>query len=127
MSERRVQLPSGREVDVAEGLKFCYDLSETDTQILIELLKGGEYSVDELASKLGLSKATVNRSLNKLVELGFVSRRREKREGVGRPRFKYYVEDPSKVISRIEADIDMCALEFKKKVRSLIETSKPQS
>ena len=56
-----------------------------------------------------------------------MSRRREKREGVGRPRFKYYVEDPSKVISRIEADIDMCALEFKKKVRSLIETSKPQS
>ena len=120
--ERKVQLPSGREVDVAEGLRFCYDLSETDTQILIELLRGGEYSVDELASKLGLSKATVNRSLNKLVELGFVNRRREKREGVGRPKFKYFVEDASRVIRRIESDIDACAAEFKKRIRALLGT-----
>ncbi len=121
MSEKKFQLPSGREVDVAEGLRFCYDLSETDTQILIELLKGGEYSVDELAAKLGLSKATVNRSLNKLVELGFVSRRREKREGVGRPKFRYYIEEPQKVLEKIEKDIDTCAAEFKRKMRALLE------
>ncbi len=123
MAEQKLQLPSRREITIAEGLKFCYDLSETDTQILIELLKGGEYSVDELASKLGLSKATVNRSLNKLVELGFVSRRREKREGVGRPRFKYFVEDARKVIERIERDVDACAEEFKRKIRSLLQGS----
>jgi predicted transcriptional regulator len=121
MAEQKLKLPSRREITIAEGLRFCYDLSETDTQILLELLGGGEYSVDELASKLGLSKATVNRSLNKLVELGFVMRRREKREGVGRPKFKYYIEDPMKIVERIERDVDACAEEFKQKIRELIQ------
>ncbi len=118
--EIRLRLPSGREATIAEGLRFCYDLSETDTQILIELLQGGEYTVDELAEKLRLSKATVNRSLNKLVELGFVSRRREKRQSVGRPRFKYYVEDPKKVLEKIEHDLDACANVFKQKLKELL-------
>ena len=120
-AQGRISLPSGREVSITEGLRFCYDLSETDTQILIELLRGGEYSVNELAEKLGLSKATVNRSLNKLVELGFVSRKREKKEGVGRPKFKYYVEDPRKLIERLKQDFEACAAEFKKKVEMLLE------
>ncbi len=120
-SEERIHLPSGREVNITEGLRFCYDLSETDTQILLELLKGGEYSVNELAEKLGLSKATVNRSLNKLVELGFVSRKREKKEGVGRPKFKYYIDNPKELIERLKKDFEACAEEFKRRIEKLVE------
>ncbi len=65
---KRLRLPTGREVALLDGLKFCYDLSETDAVILFELLRGKEYTVDSLTDLLNLSKATINRGLTKLVE-----------------------------------------------------------
>lgn len=117
--ERKLRLPTGREAAIVEGLKFCYDLSETDAVILFELLRGEEYTVDDLTGKLGLSKATVNRGLTKLVELGFVSRRREKRSTVGRPRYVYYVKDPRKVIERMIEDFVQCSKAFQEALESL--------
>jgi predicted transcriptional regulator len=122
--ERRLRLPTGREAAIVEGLKFCYDLSETDALILFELLKGGEYTVDDLTQKLNLSKATINRGLAKLVELGFVSRTREKRSKVGRPRYRYYVSDPEAVIKRIITDFEECAKSFKEALMKLLEEIK---
>jgi len=84
----RLKLPTGREITLYDALKLCYDINETDTIILIELMKLGEQDVDGLAKRLNFSKATVNRSLNKLVNLGFIKRRKEHRLTVGRPRFK---------------------------------------
>ncbi len=117
MDEFRLRLPSGRESTLADVMRFCYDLSDTDTQILVEILKGGSegYTVEELAERLRLSKATANRSLNKIAELGFVSRKREKREGVGRPRYRYYVDDPARVISKIKEDLKNCCEEYMKR------------
>ncbi|ALL01113.1 HTH-type transcriptional regulator [Pyrodictium delaneyi] len=119
--EFRLKLPTGREAALVEGLRFCYDLSETDAIILFELLKGGEYTVDDLTRELRLSKATVNRSLSKLVEIGFVSRAREKRAGVGRPRYRYYVEDPRKVIMRVIEDFERCSSAFKEALQELLQ------
>ncbi len=119
--ERRLRLPTGREAAIVEGLKFCYDLSETDALILFELLKGGEYTVDDLTQKLNLSKATINRGLAKLVELGFVARTREKRSKVGRPRYRYYINNPKEVIDRIISDFEECAKSFKDALRQLLK------
>lgn len=120
LEEIRLRLPTGREASIVEGLRFCYDLSETDTAILMELLKGKEYTVDELAEKLKLSKATVNRSLTKLVEIGFVSRTREKKGGAGRPKYKYYVQDPEKVIQKIISDFEQCARTYREVLQELL-------
>ncbi|HIP65604.1 MAG TPA: MarR family transcriptional regulator [Pyrodictium sp.] len=120
----RIRLPSGKEIGLVDVLKFCYDLSETDTQILLKLVKGNEYDVDELAKELGLSKATVNRSLNKLVELGFIFRRRERRQTVGRPKYKYYVENPQNLIEKLKSDMEKCAEVMKQHISRLIENIK---
>jgi len=120
----RIRLPSGKEIGLVDVLKFCYDLSETDTQILLKLVKGNEYDVDELAKELGLSKATVNRSLNKLVELGFILRRRERRQTVGRPKYKYYVENPQNLIEKLKSDMEKCAEVMKQHISRLIESIK---
>ena len=111
VDEFRLRLPSGRESSLTDVMRFCYDLSDTDTQILVEVIKGGVegFTVEEVAERLKLSKATANRSLNKLVELGFILRRREKRQGVGRPRYKYYVDDPRKVVEKIKQDLRDCS------------------
>ncbi|KSW12752.1 TrmB family transcriptional regulator [Pyrodictium occultum] len=124
--EMKLKLPTGREAALVEGLRFCYDLSETDALILFELLKGGQYTVDDLTKKLGLSKATVNRSLAKLMEAGFVSRSREKRAGVGRPRYKYYIEDPEKVINKIIDDFDKCSQSFREALTELLRSIRAQ-
>ncbi|NPA04736.1 MAG: MarR family transcriptional regulator [Crenarchaeota archaeon] len=105
---RRSRAPSGREITLSDVLRFCYDFSETDIQILLRLLKGNEYDVDTLAAEMSLSKATVNRSLNKLVELGFASRRRAKKQSVGRPRSKYYISDKKEVLERLRRDVEAC-------------------
>jgi len=120
----RIKLPSGKEINLVDVLKFCYDLSETDTQILLKLVKGDEYDVDKLARELGLSKATVNRSLNKLVELGFVLRRRERRQSVGRPKYKYYVEDSQSLVEKLKNDMERCAEVMKRHISKLIEGMK---
>ena len=124
IEELRLRLPTGREANIVEGLRFCYDLSETDTAILFELLKGKEYTVDELAEKLKLSKATVNRSLTKLVEIGFVTRTREKKGGAGRPKYKYYVPDSEKVINKIIEDFEHCAEIYREVLQNLLKQLK---
>ncbi len=122
LAETRIRLPTGREAAIVEALRFCYDLSETDAIILFTLLRGGEYTVDDLVQKLGLSKATINRGLSKLVEIGFVQRTREQRSRVGRPRYKYFVQDPRRVIERIIHDFEECAKTFKEELERLLET-----
>ena len=123
MDEFRLRLPSGRESSLTDVMRFCYDLSDTDTQILVEVIRGGAdgFTVEELAERLRLSKATANRSLNKLVELGFVSRKREKRQGVGRPRYKYYVDDPRKVVEKIKQDLRECSTRYIERLDMFLE------
>ena len=116
----RVRLPSGREATPFDALKFCYNLSETDVEVLLLLLNGEKYDVESLATKLGLSKATVNRALNKLVAMGFVRKEREPRRAAGRPKYLYSVANPDELLRKIEDDLDVCAKIFKEELKSTL-------
>ena len=116
----RVKLPSGKEATPLDALKFCYNLSETDLEVLTLLMDGNKLDVDTIASKLGLSKATVNRALNKLVSLGFVERERHKRSGAGRPKYIYYVKRPEEILDKIRRDFDLCAEFFRASIEKML-------
>jgi len=109
----RVKLPSGKEATPLDALKFCYNLSETDLEVLTLLMDGNKLDVDTIASKLGLSKATVNRALNKLVSLGFVERERHKRSGAGRPKYIYYVKRPEEILDKISKSGELDETEYR--------------
>ncbi|MGB9784471.1 MAG: helix-turn-helix domain-containing protein [Fervidicoccaceae archaeon] len=109
-SEKSVELklPSGKELTLYDLVKFCYNFSETDLEILFRLLNK-KMTLDDLSQELGLSKATVSRGLNNLLGLGFVVRNRElSSKNIGRPRYTY---STSKEIieSRLMKDIEKCA------------------
>ncbi|MEJ2777175.1 HTH-type transcriptional regulator Lrs14 [Sulfolobaceae archaeon RB850M] len=105
----RVRLPSGKEVGLIEALNFCYDISDTDFQVLKALLNSGGKNEDTLAEELKLSKASINRSVNKLVSLGFVERMKDQSSKGGRPRFIYRAIPAERLIEKISNDFKRCA------------------
>jgi len=102
-------LPSGKELNPTDVLRFCYDLNETDVQILETLLKLGSKTVNELGEILRMSKGTINRSVNKLVKIGLIARIKETRNNVGRPRYVYNVPKFDEFKGRIAKEIEECA------------------
>ncbi|MCG2907460.1 MAG: MarR family transcriptional regulator, partial [Sulfolobales archaeon] len=76
-SQGKFVLPSGKELTLLDVLSFCYGLSETDVQVLMALLKSSPKSTEDLEQELQLSKASVNRSLNKLLSMELVKRIKE--------------------------------------------------
>ncbi len=121
----RIRLPNGREITPLEALRFCYNLSETDIDVLLYILRGGKYDVDTLAKELNLSKATINRSLNKLVSLGFVEKERETRKSAGRPKYYYYAKNVDILLARIKSDLEHCAKVFHEGIHMLLEQFVP--
>lgn len=105
----RVRLPSGKEVGLVEALSFCYDLSDTDFQVLKALLNSDGKNEDMLAEQLKLSKASINRSVNKLVSLGFVERMKDSSSKGGRPRYIYKSIPIERLIEKITNDFKRCA------------------
>lgn len=105
----RVRLPSGKEVGLVEALSFCYDLSDTDFQVLKALLNSDGKNEDMLAEQLKLSKASINRSVNKLVSLGFVERVKDSSSKGGRPRYIYKSIRVERLVEKITNDFKRCA------------------
>jgi len=105
----RVRLPSGKEVGLVEALSFCYDLSDTDFQVLKALLNSDGKNEDMLAEQLKLSKASINRSVNKLVSLGFVERMKDSSSKGGRPRYIYKAVPAERLMEKITNDFRRCA------------------
>lgn len=108
----KVKLPSGKEVGLVDALLFCYDISDTDFKVLKELIKGGPKGEDELSANLKLSKASINRALNKLLSIGFVQRTKEQSSKGGRPKFIYSAISPDELINKISRDFEYCAKTF---------------
>lgn len=107
------KLPSGKELAFIDIVKFCYDLSETDIELLFKLVNEGDKTIDEISSELGLSKATVSRSLNRLLGLGFIERNRvPSGVGIGRPKYVYRA-DRKKIEEKLRRDIDYCVAAVK--------------
>jgi predicted transcriptional regulator len=105
----KIRLPSGKEASLIDALGFCYDISDTDFQVLRVLMKGTGKTEDELSSMLHLSKASINRSVNKLASLGFIEREKDPNSKGGRPRFIYTSISYEKLTEKITRDFKYCA------------------
>ncbi len=108
----KVRLPSGKEVGLLDALLFCYDISDTDFKVLKELIRNGPRNEDDLAYALKLSKASVNRALNKLLSIGFVQRMKDQSSKGGRPRFIYSAISTEELNAKITKDLEYCAKIF---------------
>ncbi|MEJ2777101.1 HTH-type transcriptional regulator Lrs14 [Sulfolobaceae archaeon RB850M] len=109
ISGTRIKLPSGKDAGLVDILSFCYGLSETDVQVLIALAKSEAKGTEDLEADLKLSKASINRSLNKLLEMGLVMRIKEPGNKAGRPRYLYKTRDYNELKQKILQDIKDCA------------------
>lgn len=109
ISGTRIKLPSGKDAGLVDILSFCYGLSETDVQVLIALAKSEAKGTEDLETDLKLSKASINRSLNKLLEMGLVMRIKEPGNKAGRPRYLYKTKDYNELKQKILQDIKDCA------------------
>ncbi|MEM0373000.1 MAG: HTH-type transcriptional regulator Lrs14 [Sulfolobaceae archaeon] len=114
----RIKLPSGKDAGLVDILSFCYGLSETDVQVLMALTKGEAKGTEDLENDLRLSKASINRSLNKLVELGLVTRIKESGNKAGRPRYLYKAKDYKELKEKLLGDIKSCAEEMAKLIEA---------
>jgi predicted transcriptional regulator len=126
VSGARVKLPSGKDAGLVDILSFCYGLSETDVQVLVALAKADAKGTEDLEEDLKLSKASINRSLNKLLEMGLVMRIKEPGNKAGRPRYLYKTRGYKELKEKILEDIRNCAESMAKLVDqefSISETS----
>jgi predicted transcriptional regulator len=118
-----LKLPSGRQVSIYDLVKFCYDLSETDIELLFKLLAKKQATIEELSTEMGVSNATVSRSLTRLIGLGFVRRMRTKSEsGIGRPKY-VYTTDKKLIENKLKSDIELCLRVVKNVVVKTLEGS----
>lgn len=109
ISGARIKLPSGKDAGLVDILSFCYGLSETDVQVLMALMRGDARGTEELENELKLSKASINRSLNKLLEMTLVMRIKEPGNKAGRPRYLYKAKDYAELKNKMLEDIRACS------------------
>ena len=112
-SQGKFVLPSGKELTLLDVLSFCYGLSETDVQVLMALLKSSPKSTEDLEQELQLSKASVNRSLNKLLSMELVKRVKETGNKAGRPRHIYFVPNFGELKGKLVKEIEDCTNSIK--------------
>ncbi|BAB65849.1 helix-turn-helix domain-containing protein [Sulfurisphaera tokodaii] len=114
MSEK-ISLPDGREVDLHEFIAFMYGLSTSDVEVLHLLMESKEkLDADEIAEKLKVTKASVSKSLNNLLDKGLIERDKaeEAEKKKGRPSYVYWV-DKDKLIYKLEKDLEKLASSMK--------------
>jgi len=106
----RFVLPTGKELTLLDVLRFCYGLSGTEINILMTLLKSSPNRklAEDLEQELQVSKAIVNRSLNKLLSLGLINRTKEVGNRTGRPRYLYFIPDPEELKAKVAKEIEDC-------------------
>lgn len=66
-----------------ELLATVFDMSETEMDICLCVMEGGEQTVPNLAEQVGYDRSSVSRHLEHLVELGVIDRRRRLLESGG--------------------------------------------
>jgi predicted transcriptional regulator len=117
-SQGKFVLPSGKELTLLDVLSFCYGLSETDVQVLMALLRSSPKSTEDLEQELQLSKASVNRSLNKLLSMELVKRIKETGNKAGRPKYLYSATNFDELKGKLIKEIEDCT----NSIRNLIMT-----
>jgi predicted transcriptional regulator len=109
LQHEKIKLPSGKEIGFREMLSFCYGFSETDFTVLSTLMSEEPKSIEKIAEELKLSKASVNRSVNKLVSAGFANRIKDMQSKAGRPKYLYKIIDIEELINKISIDVSRCS------------------
>ena len=110
MSEK-ITFPDGREVDIHDFIAFMYGLSRSDVDVLHLLLENKEkMDADQIAEKLKVTKASVSKSLNSLLDKGLIERDKseEDQKRKGRPSYVYWV-DKDKLYTKLEKDLEKLA------------------
>jgi predicted transcriptional regulator len=59
-----------------ELLRTVFDMSDTELDICLCVMEGGDLTVEELAEQTGYDRSNVSRHLNHLADLGVVEKRR---------------------------------------------------
>jgi len=108
-------LPSGKELTLFDVLHFCYGLSGTEINILMALFKSSPNPklAEDIEQELQVSKAMVNKSLNKLLSLGLIKRTKEAGNRTGRPRYFYFIPDPVEFKAKLAKEIEDCTNNIK--------------
>lgn len=119
----RITLPSGKEAKLLDALTFCYNISDTEFKVLETIISKGSVTEDELVEILKLSKASVNRSLNKLVSLGFINREKIQPIKGGRPKYLYKSLGKETLMKKITEDFKKCSEMFISILPSVIRFS----
>jgi predicted transcriptional regulator len=101
-------LPSGKELTLHDVLHFCYGLSETEVEILMTLIRSSPKLAYDLEQELQLSKAIVNRSLNKLLSMGLVKRTKDTEKKRSRPKYVYYIPSFEELKDKLVKEIEDC-------------------
>lgn len=59
-----------------ELLRVVFDISDTQLEVCLCVMEGGELTVQELADKIGYDRSVISRHLNHLVELNVLNKHR---------------------------------------------------
>ena len=111
----KITFPDGREVDIHDFIAFMYGLSRSDVEVLHLLLESKEkLDADEIAERLKVTKASVSKSLNSLLDKGLIERDKseEEQKRKGRPSYVYWV-DKDKLYNKLEKDLEKLAVTIK--------------
>jgi predicted transcriptional regulator len=91
-----------------EIIRCCYKISDTDIDCLFKLIEVNRpITSEELSEMLKMSKATVENSLKKLIDLGLVVREKGDEKKIGRP--KYYYAVTENYMDKIREDLQECS------------------
>jgi predicted transcriptional regulator len=77
-------------------MRTVFDMSETELDICLCVMEGGEQTVSELAERIGYDRSVVSRHLNHLADLGVVDKRRRLLKEGGQV-YVYTPTDPAAV------------------------------
>ncbi len=79
-------------------LRSVFEMSETELDICLCVMEGGEQTVPDLAAQIDYDRSVISRHLRHLVELGILDRRRRLLEDGGQ--VYVYVPQPPDVVKR---------------------------
>jgi predicted transcriptional regulator len=110
-------------------LRTVFDMSETELDICLCVMAGGEQTVADLAEQVEYDRSVVNRHLNHLVELGVIEKRRRLLKDGGHV-YIYTPNDPAIVrqrlrgtfVSWVERALPLLESLSREKVEAIVET-----
>lgn len=115
----RVRFPDGREVNIHEVISYIYGLGASEVQVFHLLMENGKMTADEIAERLGVSKASVNKALNTLSNKGLIEKEKVEEKRRGRPTYLYTIRKDY-VGKKIEEDAISLIYNVRETIKKLL-------